>query len=58
MEELDTVTLTHDIKNLKKGDRGAIINVYNDGEAYEVEFTASNSSTFLTLMPKDIKKDG
>lgn len=58
-EELDTVELTHDIKKrgLKKGDLGAIVNVYNDGEAYEVEFVAPNGRTkaLLTLMLDDIR---
>lgn len=58
-EELDTVELTHDIKEhgLEEGDMGAIVNVYNDGKAYEVEFVAPNGRTIalLTLMPSDIR---
>ena len=58
-EELDTIELTHDIKeyDLKEGDMGAIVNVYNDGKAYEVEFVAPNGRTIalLTLMPEDIR---
>ena len=58
-EELDTVQLTHAITthNLKEGDIGAIVNVYNDGNAYEVEFVAPNGKTLalLTLMPEDIR---
>jgi len=58
-EELDTVELTHDIKKpgLKNGDLGAIVNVYNKGEAYEVEFVAPNGRTIalLTLMPDDMR---
>ena len=58
-EELDTVELTHEIKEhgLKEGDIGAIVNVYRDGKAYEVEFVAPNGRTIavLTLMPDDIR---
>lgn len=58
-EELDTIELTHDIKEhgLKEGDLGAVVNVYNDGKAYEVEFVAPNGRTkaLLTLMPNEIR---
>ena len=58
-EELDVVKITHSIAKygLKKGDIGAIVNVYNDGEAYEVEFVAPDGRTtaLLTLMPNDIR---
>ena len=58
-EELDTVELTHEIKEygLKEGDIGAIVNVYKDGKAYEVEFVAPDGKTtaLLTLMPNDIR---
>ena len=58
-KELDTVELTHDIKeyNLKEGDRGAIVEIYKNGEAFEVEFVSPNGRTIalLTLMPKDIR---
>jgi len=58
-EELDTVELTRDVKEygLKEGDMGAIVNIYNGGKAYEVEFVAPNGRTIalLTLMPKDIR---
>lgn len=58
-EELETVELTHDIKKhgLKEGDIGAIVNIYNDGKAYEVEFVAPNGRTIalLTLMPDEIR---
>lgn len=57
-KELDIVKLTHNITEygLKEGETGAIVNVYNDGEAYEVEFVASDGRTtaLLTLMPNDI----
>lgn len=58
-EELDTVVLTHDIKDnaLKEGDMGAVVNVYNKGEAYEVEFVTAKGETvaLLTLKPSDIR---
>lgn len=58
-EELDTVELTHDIKehDLKEGNIGAIVNVYNDGKAYEVEFVSptGRAIALLTLMPDDIR---
>lgn len=57
--ELDTVVLTHDIKehNLKEGDMGAIVHVYNEDEAYEVEFITANGKTvaLLTLRNSDIR---
>lgn len=58
-EELDIVELTHDIKkhNLKEGEKGTIVEVYKDGEAYEVEFVAPDGKTtiLLTLMKNDIR---
>lgn len=60
MKDLDTVALKHDIKEygLKKGDIGAIVQIYEEGEAYEVEFVAANGKTvaLLTLKPSDIRK--
>ena len=62
-EELEVVELAHDIKehNLKKGDRGAVVFIYESASgrsrAYEVEFVAPNGRTIalLTLMPDDIR---
>ena len=58
-DELDTVVLTHDIKDpaLKEGDMGSIVNVYKNGEAYEVEFVTAKGETvaLLTLKPSDIR---
>lgn len=58
-KDLDTVELTHDVKKfgLKEGDFGAIVNVYNEGKAYEVEFVAPGGRTkaLLTLLPGDIR---
>ena len=58
-KELDTIELVHDIKkhDLKKGDLGAIVNVYDNSGSYEVEFVASNGRTIalLTLTQDDIR---
>ena len=60
MEELDTVVLTHDIKDhgLKKGDMGAVVQVYEGGKAYEVEFVTAEGKTIalLTLTSTDIRQ--
>ncbi|MBA3723895.1 MAG: DUF4926 domain-containing protein [Candidatus Levybacteria bacterium] len=57
--ELDTIILTHDIAEyaLKEGDMGAVVTVYNSGEAYEVEFVTAEGKTvaLLTLTPSDIR---
>ena len=58
-EELDTVVLTHDIEKygLKKGDIGAVVHVYDDGKAVEVEFVTAKGKTvaLVTLTPSDIR---
>ena len=58
-EELEIVELAHDLKehNLKEGERGTIVEIYKNGEAYEVEFIAPDGKTtaLLTLMPNDIR---
>lgn len=58
-KELDTVVLTHDIKEhaLKEGDMGVVVNVYHKNEAYEVEFVTAKGETvaLLTLNPSDIR---
>lgn len=57
--DLDTVVLTQDIKeySLKKGDIGAVVNVYNNGEGFEVEFVTAKGKTvaLLTLTPSDLR---
>ena len=59
-KELDTIALTHDIveHKLKKGSIGAIVHVYEDGEAFEVEFINSKGKTIalLTLESSDLAK--
>lgn len=57
--ELDAVVLTRDIEDsgLKKGDVGAIVQIYEDGDAIEVEFVAAEGRTvaLLTLDKSDIR---
>lgn len=57
--ELETVILTHDIKNkgLRKGDMGAVVNVYNRGSAAEVEFVTATGRTvaLVTLTSSDVR---
>ncbi|MFN0214134.1 MAG: DUF4926 domain-containing protein [Saprospiraceae bacterium] len=41
------IVLTHDLSgsNLKKGDVGTVVETYNNGEVYEIEFFALDGST-------------
>lgn len=59
IKELDTVVLTRDIREygLKKGDIGAIVHCYTDGDAFEVEFVTAEGRTVavLTLTADDIR---
>jgi len=59
IKELDTVVLTHDIKEhgLERGDIGVIVHCYADGKAFEVEFVTAEGKTIavLTLTLKDIR---
>ena len=59
IRELETVVLTHDIEahGLKKGDVGAVVHCYQDGEAFEVEFITAEGKTIavLTLTTEDIR---
>ncbi|MCY7375587.1 MAG: DUF4926 domain-containing protein [Pyrinomonadaceae bacterium] len=54
----DVVALTADLpeESLGQGQVGAIVEVYNDGEAFEVEFVDKNGQTYglLTLRPEQI----
>lgn len=54
----DVVALTHDLpeENLLNGQVGTIVEVYNDGEAFEVEFVTVNGETYglLTLRPEQL----
>jgi hypothetical protein len=59
IKELDTIVLSHDVEayGLKQGDIGAVVHVYKDGSAYEVEFVAGEGETVavLTLVAQDIR---
>ncbi len=54
----DIVALTSDLpeENLLKGQVGTIVEVYNEGEAFEVEFVNVKGETYglLTLSPKQL----
>ena len=62
ISELDTVVLSHNIEehNLKQGDIGAIVHVYHNGVAFEVEFVTGEGETIavLTLTPDDVRTMG
>ena len=47
IQELDCVALIEDLPalGLKKGDIGTAVMVYNEGEAYEVEFVTKKGET-------------
>ncbi len=59
IKELDTVVLTHDIKeySLTEGDIGAVVHCYGDSNAFEVEFVTAEGKTIavLTLSTNDIR---
>lgn len=59
IKELDTVVLTHDIKehSLTDGDIGAVVHCYGDNNAFEVEFVTAEGRTIavLTLTADDIR---
>jgi hypothetical protein len=59
IRELETVVLTHDIKDhgLKKGDVGTVVHSYQDGLAFEIEFMTAEGKTIavLTLTQEDIR---
>lgn len=54
----DSIALLEDLpeENLWRGQVGAIVEIYNDGEAFEVEFVDTNGHTYgvLALRPKQI----
>ena len=59
IHELDTVVLTRDINEhgLQQGDVGAVVHVYPDGVAFEVEFVTAEGWTVavLTLSASDVR---
>lgn len=54
----DSVALLEDLpeENLWRGQVGAVVEIYNDGEAFEVEFVDTNGKTYglLALLPEQI----
>ncbi len=59
IREHDSVVLTRDIPEhaLRVGDVGAVVNVYEAGRAFEVEFVAGDGRTVavLTLEPDAVR---
>ncbi len=59
MKEHEPVVILADRQEhgLQKGDIGAVVHVYGDGEAYEVEFVSGNGQTVavLTLAAPEIR---
>ena len=57
--ELETIVLTRGIKkhDLKEGDIGAVVNVYDNGNAAEVEFVTATGRTvaLVTLKASDVR---
>lgn len=47
IKEFETVVLNNDLPgtSLHSGDRGVVVMVYNEGEAYEVEFFSPDGKT-------------
>lgn len=60
--EHDVVVLTRDVPehSLRAGDVGAVVHVYTEGKAYEVEFVTGAGQTLAveTFEPKDIRPLG
>jgi hypothetical protein len=58
----DVIVLTRDLPehNLRTGDVGAVVHVYADGKAFEVEFITGAGQTLAvaTLEPMDIRRVG
>lgn len=59
-KELETVILKHNIEKhgLRRGDMGAVVNVYNGGKAAEVEFVTATGRTvaLVTLALSDVRE--
>lgn len=62
VHEHDMVVLTRDVPEhkLRSGDVGAVVHVYADAKAYEVEFVTGAGQTLAvaTLEPQDIRPLG
>ncbi len=58
LQQYDIVALTSDLpqENLWSGQVGTVVEIYNDGEAYEVEFVDKDGHTYglLTLRPEQL----
>lgn len=55
----DRIVLTADLPDgtFKTGDVGTVVEVYNDGEAYEIEFFALDNSTLgVKTVPENLIK--
>ena len=57
---LDVVMLTQNVPkyNLKRGERGTVVEVLSNGEAFEIEFVDSNSGytyALVTLCPSQLR---
>lgn len=54
----DSVALLEDLpeENLWRGQVGAVVEVYNNGEAFEVEFIDTDGKTYglITLRPEQV----
>ena len=59
IKELDSVVLKHDLPDadLKAGDLGAVVQLYEGADAYEVEFVRADGRTVavVTLTPADVR---
>lgn len=59
IKELDTVVLARDLRDyhLKRGDVGAVVHVYGDEKAFEVEFVTGEGETVavVTLSVSDVR---
>jgi hypothetical protein len=59
IRELETVVLLHDVPRheLKSGDVGAVVHLYDGGKAFEVEFVTAEGRTVavLTLTESDVR---
>ncbi len=60
--EHDVIVLTRELPkhNLRAGDVGAVVHVYAEGKAYEVEFITGAGQTLVveTIEPNDIRPLG
>jgi len=59
IKRYDRIVLTEDLPDsvLKTGDVGTVVEVYDDGEAYEIEFFALDGSTLaVKTVPRNLIK--